>query len=145
MKDSPFNRIVEAIDGHRLLKLVDDAGERIVEPYLIYESAAGDMLVHGWQRGGAGERPSPGWCNVHLDDLVAVELMPGRFATPHPEYNPRWAGFHRVLYEIEPHIRRRDAANEARKVRFMPPRKRPPKAKSPRGGTAARAPRSRRH
>ena len=44
-----FHIITQAIDGHRLLNVVDEAGGRIVEPYLIYESDGGDMVLHGWQ------------------------------------------------------------------------------------------------
>lgn len=133
MKDSPFNRIVQAIDAHRLLKVVDERGARIIEPYLIFESSGGDMLLHGWQRTGAGERPSPKWCNLHFDDMISVELMPGRFAEPHRDYNPRAPKFHRVIYEIDPRIPREKRPQEPKPSRVDRPRRGPPKANGRRG------------
>lgn len=108
MKNSPFNQIVQAIDVHRLIAVRDEAGVRVIEPYLIFESAKGDMLLHGWQRSGAFRRtPPPLWCNLHLDDILGVEALPGRFAKPHEDYNPRGPAFHRVIYQIDPDRARR--------------------------------------
>lgn len=101
MKNSVFEKITQAIDEHRLLLLTDEAGLRVIEPYLIFESIQGDMLIHGWQQGGAYRKtPPPRWCNLHLDDIHAVEILAERFPKPHRDYNPRSVHFHRVVYEI---------------------------------------------
>ena len=39
--------------------VTDEAGPRLIEPYLIFESADGDMLLHGWQQAGAFRRTPP--------------------------------------------------------------------------------------
>lgn len=101
MKNSIFNVLTQAIDGHWLLGVVDEAGPRVIEPYLIFESSQGDLLLHGWQRSGAyRQTPPPRWCNLHLDDLVTVEIIRTHFAKPHAHYNPASRAFHRVVYAI---------------------------------------------
>jgi hypothetical protein len=101
MKNTVFANITQAIDEHRMLLVTDEAGPRLIEPYLIFESAAGDMLLHGWQQAGAFRNaPPPRWCNLHLDDIVTAQILDEYFAKPHRDYNPRSPQFHRVLYEI---------------------------------------------
>lgn len=134
-----FHIITQAIDGHRLLNVVDESGGRVVEPYLIYESDGGDMVLHGWQRSGGEIRDTrAGWCTIHLDDISVVEFMPGRFASPHPEYAMRRHGFKRVLYEVGQ--RRRVEPAAASPGRLATPRRRSP----PRGRLARSNPRMRR-
>jgi hypothetical protein len=102
MKNSVFTVLTQAIDAHRLIGVVDEAGPRILEPYLIFESSQGDLLLHGWQRAGAfRETPPPRWCNLHLDDLASVEILDDHFAQPRPDYNPHGPAFHRVVYALE--------------------------------------------
>lgn len=103
MKNPVFDQIIRAIDGHHVLEITDEAGVRVVEPYLVFESADGDMLLHGWQRAGAFRHtPPPRWCNLHVNDIAAVELRPEHFTQPHSDYNPASTQFHRVLYAIQP-------------------------------------------
>src|SRR5687768_16505621 len=102
MKNPVFHTLTRAIDGHRLVVVTDEAGVRVMEPYLIFESKSGDMLLHGWQRSGAFRTdPPPRFCNLHLDDILAARLGSERFASAHHAYNPRSANFHRVLYELD--------------------------------------------
>jgi hypothetical protein len=132
MKNSLFEKITRAIDKHAVLKVTDDAGARFIEPYLIFESTDGDMLLHGWQRGGAYRRtPPPRWCNLHLDDIAAVELLADRFSQPHGDYNPRSPNFHRVVFEINGRGPRRAATVEdaGASSRVVPPRRSPPRRK----------------
>lgn len=126
MKNSLFEKITRAIDQHAVLKVTDEAGPRIIEPYLIFESAEGDMLVHSWQRNGAFRHtPPPHWCNLHLDDIVGVELLPERFSQPHRDYNPRSPSFHRVVFEINGRGPRRTPPTQDG-TRVSPPRRSPP-------------------
>lgn len=129
MKNSLFESITRAIDQHAVLRITDEAGARLIEPYLIFESAQGDMLLHGWQRGGAYRRtPPPHWCNLHLEDILAAELLPDHFKQPHRDYNPRSELFHRVLFEIGGHGPR--LAQPHAIPRTTPPRRSPPKSKN---------------
>jgi hypothetical protein len=72
---------------------------RVIEPYLVFESVEGDLLLHGWQRAGAFRRtPPPRWCNLRIQNIDAVKPRPERFGQPHRGYNPASTQFHRVLY-----------------------------------------------
>lgn len=127
MPNPVFEIITRAIDQHRLLIVVDEAGERTIEPYLVFESAAGDMLLHGWQRAGAFRRqPPPKWCNLHIEDLASVEITSEHFAQPHADYNPRSPHFHHVLYEVLPtrSASAVHAGSRVKRARRAPPRKR---------------------
>ena len=102
MKNPVFEVITLAIDGHHLLRITDEAGERLLEPYLIFESKEGDMLLHSWQRSGNyRSTPPPRFCNLHVEDIAAAELLEERFMQPHPGYNPKGSQFHRVLYAVD--------------------------------------------
>lgn len=71
---------------------------RTVEPYLIYESKAGDEILHSWQVSGDYDRtPPPDWCNLRMDEITAATVLAEHYAQPHPEYNPNSTRFHRVL------------------------------------------------
>lgn len=134
MPNPVFEIITRAIDQHRLLVVVDEAGERMIEPYLVFESAAGDMLLHGWQRSGAFRRqPPPKWCNLHIEDLASVEITAEHFTQPQADYNPRSSHFHRVLYEVLP---ARSAAAVHAGARVKRARRAPP---SKRGASGARS------
>lgn len=138
MKDSTFHKIARAIDGHCLIVVTDDVGARIIEPYLVFESAAGDMLLHGWQRDGAfKESPPPDWCNLHLDDMLTVKVLAERFGQPRHDYNPRSSNFHRVIYEIDPRRTRPWRTTSGAQRQLPRRRKGPPKRKS-RYGKATR-------
>jgi hypothetical protein len=139
MKNTIFDQLTRAIDGRHVVRLTDEAGERVVEPYLIFESAKGDMLLHSWQIAGAFRRtPPPHWCNLHLDDIVAVRRLPERFVQPQRDYNPRSAHFHHVIYEVDGYGPKRGASTvpkHRRPPRHGPP-KRPAKLAPTRGGAA---------
>jgi hypothetical protein len=118
-----FDVLVRAIDSHRLVLVFDEVGPRVIEPYLIFESSEGDMLLHGWQRSGVfRSHPPPKWCNLHVEDLASVEVLTDRFARPHHDYNPRSAQFHRVIYELPLQPR----SNHSTTSRVQRERRRPP-------------------
>ena len=132
MKNSIFEKLIRAIDGHNVVLLRDYAGERTIEVYLLHETAAGDMSLHGWQRSGAADRqPPPTWINRHLEDILAVEISSERFERPHAGYKPD--RFHRVIYQIETKGPGAQGA-PATHSRVHAPRRRSP----PKGGMVAR-------
>ena len=99
MKNPVFDVLTQAIDGHFVVRLFDEVGPREIEPYLIFESADGDMLVHGWQRSGiCSHVPPPVACNVYVDDIISVEMLSERFGEPHGRFDPRRPEFHRIVY-----------------------------------------------
>jgi hypothetical protein len=112
--------------------VIDEAGPRIVEPYLIFESAEGDMVLHGWLRSGEFRHSSPPhWCNLHLDDVLAAEVLWEEFDHPHPDYNPHSPLFHRVVFEINGQGPRHAGAHDERQSRLPPnARRAPPRRKS---------------
>jgi hypothetical protein len=131
MKNLLFDALTRAIDGHRLLRITDDAGARVIEPYLIFESAKGDMVLHGWQRSGAFRKtPPPRWCNLHVEDIFTIDVLPERFSKPHRDYNPHSTNFHRVIYAVDERGPREVSAPHAPELRVAPRRKRrgPPRA-----------------
>lgn len=72
-----------------LCKLVDFYGnERIVEPYMIYDSATGLKIFHCFQNEGfsrSGERI--GWKNIQTDSIKNIFCETKTFLQ-RPEYNP---------------------------------------------------------
>ena len=90
--------IIDAINGRRRLQITYKGGDRLVEPYLLYETQAGNHILHGWQIGGAWEKsPPPDWCNLSLKYISLATPLPDCFDEPHPEYNPDSKQFHRVI------------------------------------------------
>lgn len=90
-----------AIRDRRIVRVVHKNRTRLVEPYLVYASQAGELVLHGRQIAGDYETtPPPDWCNLRLSDLTAVRVTPRHFVRPHPDYNPRSPQFHRVLAAI---------------------------------------------
>jgi hypothetical protein len=125
MQESLFHRLTRAIDERAVVVVCDEAGERVIEPYLIFESAAGDMLLHGWQREGAfRDQPPPRWCNLYLEDIVDVKVTTERFLEPRPDYNASGGRFHRLVYELNP--QRRAANRDVPERRPGRERRRPP-------------------
>lgn len=128
MKNTVFAVITQAIDERRLLLITDETGPRLIEPYLLFESLEGDMLLHGWQQAGAFRvLPPPHWCDIHVGDIRNIEMLSEHFPGPHRDYSPEQAKFHRVLYAIEP-----DAAvpDPRRGLRLQGERRRPPPGSS---------------
>jgi hypothetical protein len=139
MRNPLFSHITRAIDAHELLIVTDEAGDRLIEPYLIYESKAGDMLLHSWQRSGAfRSSPPPRFCNLYLEDLIAVQRTGQSFRKPHRDYNPVSSQFHRVIYQLDeagPQVPPKSAAS----TRVRPKRRGPPGSRS--STSAGRRPR----
>ena len=125
MKIPVFDQLTRAIDAHRVVAITDEVGTRVVEPYLLFESSGGDMLLHGWQRSGAFRTtPPPHWCNLHLDDIHSVELLAAQFAKPHAQYTPGGTNFHRVVYKLND--RGPESSASVAKSRLHPKRRGPP-------------------
>ena len=65
--------VCQSIHAKRLVSLVYRGGERIVEPYMLFATKAGELVLHGWQVDGAWETtPPPHWANLRLADISSL-------------------------------------------------------------------------
>ena len=92
------NTIIAAIKNRNLLNVTCKGLNRTVAPYLIYESKAGDEILHSWQVSGEFDRtPPPDWCNLRIDEITSATALAEHYGQPQPEYNPDSTRFHRVI------------------------------------------------
>ena len=90
--------ICQAIRERRLLSVQYKGLDRVLEPYLLFESKSGDLILHSWQVEGDWEHsPPPDWSNLNLSDLSSVRPLDRTYAHPRPDYNPNSPRFHRVI------------------------------------------------
>jgi hypothetical protein len=90
--------IIEAIQSRSLLEITCKGYNRVVEPYLLYESKAGGEILHSWQVDGEWDKtPPPDWCNLRLDEITSAVVLEQQYEFPRPEYNPSSTRFHRVI------------------------------------------------
>jgi hypothetical protein len=76
--------LCESIRAKRLVSRVYKGGERIVEPYVLFATKAGDLVLHGWQVAGAWETtPPPHWANLKLADVSSVVPFDRTYTEPH--------------------------------------------------------------
>lgn len=81
-----------------LLSVLYNGKERIVEPYLLFETKKGNRVLHSWQTEGEyDDTPPPDWCNMSLSGISRVVPLNDHFDKPHPDYNPGSPLFHRVI------------------------------------------------
>lgn len=95
--------ICESIHGKRRARVLYKGHERIVEPYILSESATGPLVLHGWQIAGHSDSsPSGHWVNLALAEIEEFAPRSDRFLTPHEGYNPASAKFHRIICAVSP-------------------------------------------
>jgi hypothetical protein len=80
---------IEAANQLTLIKLIDYSGNfRIVEPYMIYDSAKGKLCFHFYQIDGYSEsRNITGWKNPEVKSFEFSEIIDTLFKQ-RIEYNP---------------------------------------------------------
>jgi len=93
-----LDALCQSIRAKQLVSLVYRGGERILEPYVVFATRAGNLLLHGWQVAGAWETtPPPHWANLKLADVSSLVPLDRTYTEPHPGYNPSSARFHRII------------------------------------------------
>ena len=93
--------ICHAIRQQRRVSVSHRGRERVVEPYLLFETKDGGMTLHAWQVSGQWSKtPPPDWCDISLADVEWVELLGERFEQPNPGYSPESDRFHRVICKV---------------------------------------------
>ena len=91
----------QPILAKQLVSLVYRGGDRTLEPYLLFATRAGDLVLHGWQVDGAWETtPPPHWANLTLADVTSIVPLDRTFTEPHPGDNPESPRFHRIICQV---------------------------------------------
>lgn len=80
--------LCEAIKNRRQVKMKYEGRERLVDPYLIGTTTAGNEVLRAYQVGGYSERGGlPAWRLFTLRGISGVEILDTSFGI-HPLYNP---------------------------------------------------------
>ena len=81
--------ICQAIEERKLLRLVYDGHERIVEPHLVGQKRTGNDALSAWQVGGYSKtNRQPPWRNYLLHRISHAEIIDQTFEQARPGYNP---------------------------------------------------------
>lgn len=78
-----------AIRERRILRVLYPPGERLIEPYAIGFTQAGNIVVRCWQREGASAScGDEGMKLMRLDRFLGAEATTLHFFAPRPEFDP---------------------------------------------------------
>ncbi len=95
------DQICDAIAKKQIIKVIYNEAERIVEPYLLFETAKGKLILHSWQLEGSWEKtPPPDWCNMSLEKISSITPLDKFYKSPQPEYNPHSNRFYKIICHI---------------------------------------------
>lgn len=86
-----------------VLRYKNDRGDRIVEPYIVYEARNGNILVDVYQTSGYSSTGKlPAWRPLIVDDIVALDIMPDHFEIRTSEgYNPlNTKRYYRIICKV---------------------------------------------
>lgn len=83
------NRICEAINGRRVLRIRYHDKVRLLEPHLLGEYSNGQPFLLAWLvRCEDDEAKPPGWQHYLVSQIQSLEVLPQSFERPRPDYNP---------------------------------------------------------
>jgi predicted DNA-binding transcriptional regulator YafY len=91
--------ISDAIRGRKVLTVRYRNTNRVVEPYLLYETKDGEVTLHGWQVSG-GSRLRADWCNLRISEISNATPTGQVYTQPHQGYKPSSSQFHLVLCSV---------------------------------------------
>lgn len=81
--------VCNAIIGRRLLSFTYESFERVVEPHLCGQNAAGHDVLLAWLvRGHSKSDPRPGWRNYLLTEIRSLQVLEETFEEPRPGFKP---------------------------------------------------------
>ena len=93
--------ICNAIKDRRQISIVYDTGVRVVDPYLIGTTTAGNETLRAYQVEGYSERGGlPAWRMFTLKKISAVKILDTSFMI-RPEYNPNDQAMVRFSCRVE--------------------------------------------
>ncbi|NLV03633.1 WYL domain-containing protein [Haloferax alexandrinus] len=82
-------KLCNAIDSQRLVEFRYRNKDRVVEPHKVGRTTKGNVVLSGFQVGGAGnEITPPDWGLYRLDKIGALNVSTQTFSSPRPEYSP---------------------------------------------------------
>ena len=91
-------KLTSAIRDKRVTLIRYEGLDYVMECYVLYQSAKGTWLVHGYKQGGDyKETRGPHWANLKIDQIEEVNLLARRWDEPKCGYNPTSKVFCNVL------------------------------------------------
>ena len=93
--------ICRAIGEKRLLEIRYRGEQRVVVPHVLYETKAGNTLLHGHiDDVSFDEDGTTHWCNLRLDEIDTAKALDLYFEYPQPGYNPSSSLFHKIICRV---------------------------------------------
>lgn len=80
---TPDLLIVDAITNRSVLAFTYDDQERFVEPHAFGKTSKGDLVMRGFQTGGASSSLNFGWKLFTVDKMINARIAP-----PRADFNP---------------------------------------------------------
>lgn len=111
VSDAINNRDVVTIYYDSALDTTINRGYRIIEPYCLGMSKAGNLVVRAWQQSGASDTPEDlaGWRMFRLDGIKTMYSTYKKFNTSseflkqnRPNYNPDDRDMTQILVAVQP-------------------------------------------
>ena len=82
-------RICQAIADRRILMFAYQGAVRVAEPHLYGMTTAEHEAVSAWMRPGWSRTdPDGGWRMFRLDGITDLQVLPERFESARPNFNP---------------------------------------------------------
>jgi WYL domain len=87
--DSVGERLVRAVQDHRVVELVYHGHARTVEPHMVALHGAGEPVLFAYQtHGTSGGGDVPGWRTFIVSEIESVEATEQRFPGPRGDFDP---------------------------------------------------------
>ena len=100
-KMQTIDQLKALIDKRSVIVVTYDGQDRVMEPYLIHRSAAGNTILHGWQVSGAFTKtPPPDWANLSLHKISDIKDTGETFEKPHSGFNRYGEKFGTVVHSL---------------------------------------------
>jgi hypothetical protein len=90
--------ICDAIRRRMLMMFAYADAVRVVEPHLCGVNSAGNVVLSAWMIPGYSRSdPNGGWRTFMLERMWAAQILPQRFESARPGYNPSAMHMERVI------------------------------------------------
>jgi len=94
--------LIFAINHRRKITVESGGCNRMIEPYVVYQSNSGSKLLHGWQYDGeSNTTPPPDWINIRIDSIERLTVEDNKFGIAKRGYNPHSTTFKTVIAFVE--------------------------------------------
>ena len=93
--------ICEAIATMHLLVVQYGGAQRLVQPHVYGDDAAGERLLSAYQvAGDSASGAATGWKSFRLDKVESLAMSDRRFHAPRPEFQRNDGAFSRIVCQI---------------------------------------------